>query len=284
MSTFVHGTTNPQVFAVNGTRRAVPDDATLKLLSVGQTVRTITDAELAAIALGPSLPSRADGTLLSEQQTPPPPTKTVFFMARGLRRRVPDRETLSGLVTRGSAVHDIARADLLAIPEGPPLPTRAEGTLYRGTGAVYAYLIRSGQKLAVPNATTMRDAGFDPVSRIAIAAEDLADTPQGAPFASSSRFLSPPSSSIPLVLLPVRLETRFQGSELWLRVYPDDVHINSFEPELTTDESSARAQYLNQAHAGQDTARAAFLALAQRYGAERAAWIASAHAQPGTNA
>jgi hypothetical protein len=283
MSTFVRGTTNPQVFAVNGTRRAVPDDATWKLVSAGQTVRTVSDAELAAIPLGPPLPSRADGTLLSEHQTPPPPTKTVYFMSRGLRRRVPDRETLVGLITPGSPVHDLAPDDLLAIPEGPLLPTRAEGTVYRGAGAVYAYLIRSGRKLAIPNATTMRDAGFDPASRIAITSEDLADIPDGAPLASTSRFLSPPASTIPLVLLPVRLETRFQGSELWLRVYPDDVHIDSFEPQLTKDETGARTQYLNEAQANQDAARAAFLALAQRYGAERAAWIASAQAQPGAN-
>ena len=100
------------------------------------------------------------------------------------------------------------------------------------------------------------------------------------PAASSIRL----PSTIPLVLLPVRLETRFQGSELWLRVYPDDVHINSFEPELTADESDARAQYLAQAQSGQDAARAAFLALAQRFGPQRAAWIASAQAQPGAKA
>jgi hypothetical protein len=281
MSTFARGTTSPQVFALNGTRRAVPDDATLKLISSGQTVRTMTDAELAAIPLGPPLPSRADGTLLSARMGGP---LIGYFMARGSRRRVPDMETLTGLTNAGAVIHEVALADLTAIPEGAALPTRREDTVYQGTGAVYAYVIRSGHKIAIPNATTMRDAGLDPAHRPAITADDLADIPDGVPLPSSSRFLNPPGSTIPLVMLPVRLETRFQGSELWLRVYPDDVHIDSFEPELTADESSARAQYLTQAQPGQDAARAAFLALAQRFGPQRAAWIASSRAQSGTKA
>ena len=283
VASFVRGTSDPQVFQVmDGVRRSVPDAATLRLISGGQAVRTQADADLAAVTVGPPLPSRADGILLASRMTPLPPSRPVFYMARGERRLLPDMATLLGLLRRGSQVQDIDPVDLGAIPQGATLPTRAEGTVYAGFRPVYAYLIQAGQKRAVPNATTMRDAGFGGATLLTITAADLADIPGGAAVSSTSRFLNPPASVTPLVLLPVRLETRFQGSELWLRIYPDDVHVDSFEPDLTSEESNARRQYLSQAGTGGDAAHAAFIGLTQRFGPARAAWIASADARPGT--
>ena len=283
LSPFVRGTTDASVFLLQGgLRRLVPDQATLGFVSAGQPVHTLSDADLNAIKLGAPLPTRQDGTLIASKALTP--GRVVYLMTGGLRRQIPDIETLNGMVTGGRQVLGVDPADLAAIPQGALLPTRRDGALYRGAGAIYAFVIQGGHKQAVPDATTLRDSGHDVTVLLSASASDLASIPDGAPLPSTGHFLKPPAATVPLVLLPVRLETRFQGRELWLRVYPDDVHVNSFEPELTADESAARANYFTQAQGGDDAAQSAFTALAAQFGPQRAAWITSANAQPGAKA
>jgi hypothetical protein len=81
----------------------------------------------------------------------------------------------------------------------------------------------------------------------------------------------------PLVLLPVRLETRFFGTELWIRIYPDTVHIDSHEPELTQDELLWGRHFHEQlwrAAGDEPQRKAAWRQLAERLGASRAGWVA----------
>jgi hypothetical protein len=85
----------------------------------------------------------------------------------------------------------------------------------------------------------------------------------------------------PLLLLPVRLETRYfnNGKELRIRIYPDQAHIDAHEPELTGDEIAAGQFYWQQRWGAADAeaeaadGRAAFAELAAQFRPRRAAWI-----------
>ena len=90
--------------------------------------------------------------------------------------------------------------------------------------------------------------------------------------------------AFPILMFPIRLETRFMlagrddrnSNELWIRVYPDDISVDTFEPVLAeVEQSNARIYWTNIWKAAGDDGerRAAWRSLAKSHGAGRARWI-----------
>jgi hypothetical protein len=90
----------------------------------------------------------------------------------------------------------------------------------------------------------------------------------------------------PLLLFPVRMETRFAarrtgpGTDLLLRLYPDDIHLDSHEPALTEEEERRGKEFwahVAAASAGtdrQEQIRQGWQRLTEQFGTTRASWIA----------
>jgi hypothetical protein len=116
-------------------------------------------------------------------------------------------------------------------------------------------------------------------------------TPRAAVKAPAARLMNDVIATldpgVPLVLLPVRLETRFvpvgSGAKLLVRIYPDEIFADGHEPELTADERRAGRDF--HAKVGGD-ALGAWRRLVLRFSAARSAWIVRATApgasDPGT--
>lgn len=93
----------------------------------------------------------------------------------------------------------------------------------------------------------------------------------------SQAAIAPLPSDLPIILFPVRLETKFRtaptGPELLIRIYPDDLHIDTHEPALTDNESESGRRFWQQAWGPDGDEPAAWNRLVSRAGAPRAAWI-----------
>ncbi|MBO9341796.1 MAG: hypothetical protein J7454_07185, partial [Roseiflexus sp.] len=88
----------------------------------------------------------------------------------------------------------------------------------------------------------------------------------------------------PILLLPLRLETRFKQiatpdgmqHQLWVRVYPDDCAIDAFEASLSETELKNAQTYWSQlwrAAGDENLRRAAWRNLVASHGVGRAIWI-----------
>lgn len=103
-------------------------------------------------------------------------------------------------------------------------------------------------------------------------------------FTDPVKNISSLTDDCPILLFPLRLETRFKKiqrgndvlNQLWVRVFPDDIAINSFESDLSDSEiRTTRAYWLARWGAGKniDENRGAWRSLAAAHGPGRAYWL-----------
>lgn len=86
---------------------------------------------------------------------------------------------------------------------------------------------------------------------------------------------------VPILFFPVRIETVFRANgdnpELWVRIFPDDIAVDTHEQQLTEDEKTAgEAYWASYAAASGDEPQIlqAWDVLSRGFTAQRAAWIA----------
>lgn len=80
-----------------------------------------------------------------------------------------------------------------------------------------------------------------------------------------------PVSNIPVILFPLKLETRFVGDELWIRAFPDTAFLQSHNPHLSKEEK-ADAEAFKKLNSKEEQ-KQTWEELVSKYGVYRAAWL-----------
>jgi hypothetical protein len=179
--------------------------------------------------------------------------------------------TASGLAGAREQLRRVeARQQELARVFDPGVPAQAaeRERLEAEKGRVEAELRRLG------------DASVEAVKREASLRAEFAD------FSDPRTAAAELNDTTPILLMPVRLETRFKEvqlpgaaaptPQLWVRIYPDDCWVDAFDPRLTESEAAgARAYWIAMWEAGgvEPQERAAWRSLVRSHGAGRAAWV-----------
>lgn len=99
---------------VHGSRRYVPDPATLEQLAVKQGPRDVSAQLLTELPEGPSLPAITSRLVRA-------PDGRVYLIINGMFRYIPDPETLKHICVQGGAT-GVSSDFMATLPTGPPLP------------------------------------------------------------------------------------------------------------------------------------------------------------------
>jgi hypothetical protein len=95
-------------------------------------------------------------------------------------------------------------------------------------------------------------------------------------FTDPTTSISKLDDSVPILMFPLRIETRFKENQLWVRAFPDEIAVDTFEDILSENEVRNGRSYLaNMWRAGDIEAdqRAAWRLLADNHGPGRGHWI-----------
>src|SRR5712691_4566605 len=151
---------------------------------------------------------------------------------------------------------------------------------------------RDGQDLArlvaaAREASAARDAAKSALQQARASVSALSS--QFAEFSDPRRNITRIDANVPLLLFPVRIETRFRSlqaaprvaapvaqHQLWVRIYPDDCSIDTFEPVLSQAElTNVKNYWMNIWRAGsvENDERGAWRNLVAAHGSGRAGWL-----------
>jgi hypothetical protein len=163
-----------QYIYTNGAFRWIPDLETLVAMKLdARPMIVLPNNQQVSTVLGPAYPSRKNGILIQAQGEP-----AVYIMENNTRRWIPDIETFNMLGVNPGMINFISKADLQAIPEGAPIPSRfkprvvlQERALYQVTGdpAVYVVINRTLRHIPDPETLVFMGYNFGQIQGITLA-------------------------------------------------------------------------------------------------------------------
>jgi hypothetical protein len=114
-----------------------------------------------------------EGTLLKTSDHP-----EVDIISGRERRWIPDPQTFNYMGLNSGAIVTVSDAVWAAVPAGPPLPSRSDGTLLKGSTDP-VYVMQNGQRHWIPDAITFNLMGYSWTAIQVVADNDLNAIPLG---------------------------------------------------------------------------------------------------------
>jgi hypothetical protein len=106
-----------KVYYIFGDKRHyIPNPATLDSLGLAKQIKVVPESVLSGIPLGSDLPALSSRVLQKAS------TGEVFILENGIRRHIPDPETLKAMRIPSEQIHGVPDTVADAFPLGSPLP------------------------------------------------------------------------------------------------------------------------------------------------------------------